>query len=132
MTKNMMIIHCPEGAGKALKNMAHHGFRLPETVDFLELPCTGRVNDALLAETLKTGFDGVLVIGCRKENCKFVTGNLRAEKRIARLARILEEAGVSGKQLAMEFIAPDEGRRLYKIINGFYKKLSGENTEKQS
>ena len=101
--------------------MTQLGYKLPADVRTFELPCTGRVNDVLLMETLQDGFDGVLVVGCNKENCKYLNGNLRAEKRVDHVKRILADAGID-KYVDMIFVAPDEGSKLSRRITEFYEK----------
>ena len=104
--------------------MTQRGHKLPGDVRTFELPCTGRVNDVLLMQTLQDGFAGVLVIGCHKENCKYLDGNLRAEKRVKHVEKILTDAGIDQKYVEMVFIAPDEGNRLSGIIQDFYGKVN--------
>ena len=70
-------------------------------------------------ETLQDGFDGVLVIGCHKDNCKYLDGNMRAEKRVNHVKKILGDAGIDQKYVDMVFVAPDEGSRLSRIIADF-------------
>jgi coenzyme F420-reducing hydrogenase delta subunit len=99
--------------------MVEQGYRLPEGIRTFELPCTGRVSDVLLLESLQNGERAILVVGCRKENCKYLDGNLRAEKRVQRAAGLIEKAGISDKSVKMLFVAPDEGRRLSEEIHAF-------------
>ena len=115
----VLLLHCAEGGKKALKRITQLGHKFPGNIQAFELPCTGRVNDVLLMETLQDGFDGVLVIGCHKENCKYLDGNMRAEKRVNHVRKILADAGIDKKQADMVFVAPDEGNRLSRIIADF-------------
>jgi coenzyme F420-reducing hydrogenase delta subunit len=120
--EKVLLLHCAESGKKALSRMVQLGHKLPGNIQTFELPCTGRVNDVLLMETLQDGFDGVLVIGCHKENCKYLDGNMRAEKRVNHVQKILADAGIDKKQVDMVFVAPDEGNRLSRIIKDFMEK----------
>jgi coenzyme F420-reducing hydrogenase delta subunit len=124
--KRVLLLHCAESGKKALHRMAQLGHKLPGDARTFELPCTGRVNDVLLMETLQDGFDGVLVIGCHKDNCKYLDGNMRAEKRVNHVEKILADAGIDKKYVDMVFVAPDEGSRLSRVIKDFYKKVKEE------
>jgi coenzyme F420-reducing hydrogenase delta subunit len=66
--EKVLLLHCAESGKKALQRMIQLGHKLPGNIQTFELPCTGRVNDVLLMETLQDGFDGVLVIGCQYRN----------------------------------------------------------------
>jgi len=116
MGDKTLVLHCAESGKKALSRMSELGYRIPEPVRTFELPCTGRINEVLLMETLQDGFSRVLVVACHKENCKYLDGNLRAEKKVNRVRKILAGAGVADKSIEMVFISPDEGRKLYKLI----------------
>jgi F420-non-reducing hydrogenase iron-sulfur subunit len=122
--KSLLVIHCAEGARKALQAIGQDGLKLPSEVKTLELPCSGRVSEVLLMDTLQNGVGGVLVVGCRKENCKFLDGNLRAEKKVERVRKLLAGAGVPDRFVEMTFAAPDEGRKLHGAIMSAYERLA--------
>ena len=119
MADSILIIHCAEGAKKALARMSEEGHKLPPQFKTFELPCTGSVNEVLLMENLQDGSTGIVVLGCQKENCKHMDGNLRAERKVARVKKLLSEAGVEGKFVEMIFTAPDEGKRLHNTLLEF-------------
>jgi coenzyme F420-reducing hydrogenase delta subunit len=123
---DVLVIHCAEGAKKALKRMSELGCSIPENARLFELPCSGRVNEVLLMNSLEKGYKGILVVGCHRENCRYLTGNLKAEKKINRIKTLLEQAGISGKYIEMVFIAPDEARKLSRKINDFTGRINAE------
>jgi len=122
----ILLIHCAEGAKKAIKRMAELGHSLPGDVVLFELPCAGRVNEVLLMEALEKDYRHIIVVGCHKDNCRYMNGNLRAEKRIGRVNKLLQDAGIQKgtehKRIEMIFIAPDEGLKLSQAINAFIEK----------
>ena len=120
MGDTLLAIHCAEGGKKALNRMTQLGYRLPADVRTFELPCLGRIDDVTLMETLQDDVNSIVVIGCRKDNCRYLDGNLRAEKRVARVVKLLREAGIDGKSVEVLFTAPDEGKRLYENLKGFF------------
>jgi coenzyme F420-reducing hydrogenase delta subunit len=128
LSDSILIVHCAEGAKKALARMTEEGYNLPPQFKTFELPCTGSVNEVLLMENLQNGANGVVVLGCRRENCKHLDGNLKAERKVARVKRLLSEAGAEGKFVEMVYAAPDEGKRLHEILLGFLR--AGEAEEK--
>ena len=126
MAEKILLLHCAESGKKALAKMAQSGFRLPASCATFELACTGRINEVLLMETLENGFSGVLIVGCHRDNCRYLDGNLRAEKRISRVKALIEEAGIKGRRLEMVFVSPDEGQKLYHTIQDFTNKVKEE------
>lgn len=117
----VLLIHCAEGGKKALSGMVRLGYRLAGDIRTFELPCSGRINETMLLEILQEDVAGIIVLGCRKDNCKFMEGNLRAESRVNRVKTLLKGAGISKKNVKMLYAAPDEGKRLYEAIHNFYE-----------
>lgn len=128
----ILVIHCSESGKRAFQRMAQLGLRLSEDIRTFELPCTGRVNEVLLMEALQNSVSGVMVVGCRKENCRHLDGNLRAEKRVVRVEKLLKDAGIRGKSVVMHFTSPDEGRRLYSALREYHESLDEKTVTKES
>jgi coenzyme F420-reducing hydrogenase delta subunit len=60
----------------------------------VSLPCSGKVNLLYLLKAFEKGADGVLLITCEQGECKFIEGNLRAQKRSESVDAILAEIGL--------------------------------------
>lgn len=59
----------------------------------VSLPCSGRVNLIYLLKAIETGSDGVILLTCKIGECKFLQGNLRAQKRAEAIDDLLHETG---------------------------------------
>ena len=68
----------------------------PPNVRIVRLPCTGKVDVRLLLEAFEKGADGVYVAGCLEGDCHFLTGNIRAKKRVAYAKRFSTKSGSAG------------------------------------
>jgi coenzyme F420-reducing hydrogenase delta subunit len=123
LAESILIMHCAEGARKALARMSEQGYRLPPQFRTFELPCSGRVNEALLLESLQNGVRAVVVLGCRRDNCKYLDGNLKAERKVARVRQLLADVGAENRFVEMLFTAPDEGQKLHSALLGVAEKL---------
>ena len=122
----LLLLHCEESGAKVLSALRRYGCRIPASVRTLELKCTGRINEELLMQSLEGGFDGILVVGCHRENCRYLDGNLRAEKRVERIKKLLADAGITDKKVEMLLVGPDEGRKLERGIAGFFESVPAE------
>jgi coenzyme F420-reducing hydrogenase delta subunit len=116
MAEKMLLFYCAESAKKALNNLPRTGYTVPSTVRTMELKCSGRINEEILMESLQNGFDSVLVVGCHRENCKYLDGNLRAERRVQRIKNMLADAGIQDKRVDILLVGPDESRKLARKI----------------
>jgi coenzyme F420-reducing hydrogenase delta subunit len=73
----------------------------PTHIKIIKLPCTGKIDVVYLLKTFLSGADGVYVAGCMEGDCHYLTGNLRARKRVEYAKKILDEVGIGGERLEM-------------------------------
>lgn len=95
----------------------------PTNIRIIRMMCSARVNPEFVLEALKCGADGVLVAGCRMDECHYIYGNYDAEKRMNVLREILGEVGLDTKRLRTLWISAAEGERFSNTITEFVKEL---------
>jgi len=98
-------------------------FRYPTPVRIIRLMCTGRVEPLHILKAFELGADGVLVGGCYIKNCHYVSGNLRAEKRVEALRKQLKEIGINPERLKIEWFSAGEGKKIAEYLDAFTKKV---------
>jgi F420-non-reducing hydrogenase iron-sulfur subunit len=84
-------------------------------INAISLPCSGKVNLLYLLKTIETGSDGAMVVTCKIGDCKYLQGNLRAQKRIEAVDDLLDETGF-GKG-CIKCISLEEGSKIDRIVN---------------
>jgi len=87
------------------------------------LPCTGRVDVIHMLRAFQKGADGVYVAGCLEGECHFLTGNLRARRRVEYAQKILDEIGIGGERLQMYNIAASDGPRFAAVAREMDEKI---------
>jgi F420-non-reducing hydrogenase iron-sulfur subunit len=83
------------------------------------LPCTGRIEESLMLTAFEDGADGVMVIGCREGDCHYLSGNIRARARVARVAGILERVRIGADRIRMFNLSAGEGAKFAAFVNEF-------------
>jgi len=91
----------------------------------IRVPCSGRVDPQHILWAFKQGADGVLVGGCHPGDCHYEDGNLKAQRRVAMLKRVLKALGVEDDRLRLEWISASEGRKFVEVINDFIERVRG-------
>ena len=66
------------------------------------MPCTSKVETSHLLKLLDEGADGVQVVGCPENRCRFLVGSTMAEKRIEYARGLLDEIRMGPDRLGME------------------------------
>jgi len=95
----------------------------PTNIKVIKVPCTGKVDVLYLMKTFQNGADGVYVAGCMEGDCHYLTGNLRARKRVEYTKKILEDIGIGGDRLEMYNMSAAEGPRFVEVANEMMEKI---------
>jgi len=82
--------------------------------------CTGRIDPALVFRALAGGADGIIIVGCRLNECNYTThGNFSALNKTHLCQRIMEHIGLDPARLRIEFMSSGEGILFTEVINDF-------------
>jgi heterodisulfide reductase subunit A len=90
----------------------------------IKVPCTGRVDSDFIFKAFEVGFDGVMIIGCRKDACRYIDGIQKAQKKVQLLKKVLGP-GLSWR-IIIENLNAVEGNKFANTINKFYNLLQEE------
>ncbi|MEL4304314.1 CoB-CoM heterodisulfide reductase HdrA2 [Methanococcoides sp. LMO-2] len=96
----------------------------PTNVRIIKLMCAGRVDPDFVLEALQVGADGVLVTGCRLDECHYILGNHDAKHRMENLKEVLDEMGLDPARLKLQWISAAEGDKFAKTIEDFVDELT--------
>lgn len=89
----------------------------PTNVRIIRVMCSGRVDPVFVLEAFKGGADGVLIAGCHlPSDCHYLSGNFKAQRRIALLKKVLGQFGIEPERLRIEWISASEGDRFAKTM----------------
>jgi coenzyme F420-reducing hydrogenase delta subunit len=72
-----------------------------DTVKTIGLPCSGKVDVPYLVKALETGADGVVIVACKKEECRHFEGSRRAHKRAEAVESLLAEIGLGAGRMTV-------------------------------
>lgn len=107
-------------AGYAAHDLAGVKFvRLPRIECEIRVMCTGRVDPSAVIEGLINGFDGVMVVGCRKGECRYENGNFYAERRLYWIKKTLEQIGVNPKRVCCNWVGADDAETFRRCLEEF-------------
>lgn len=95
----------------------------PPNIKIVQVPCTGKVDVLYLLKSFQRGADGVYVAGCMEGDCHYLTGNLRARKRVEYTKKILDEIGIGGERLAMHNMSAAQGPRFVEVAKEMTERI---------
>ena len=105
------------------QELAVSRMRKVANVNVVRVMCIGRIDPAIILETLTEGMDGVLLVGCAPPDCHFVEGNVYAELTVNVLKKLLVLTDLKPERLDLRWFSPIEEVRFAKIIEDFAKQL---------
>ena len=94
-----------------------------DELKIIPLPCSGKIDILYLTKAFETGADGVAVITCKKGECQFLEGNLRAEKRVEAVDALLEEIGLGKGRMVMMQMGDGGIEQLKKEVEDFRRRI---------
>lgn len=87
--------------------------------------CSGRVDLAFVLRAFSNGMDGVLIGGCRLNECNYLTqGNYHALRMVLICRKIMERLGLKPERLGIEFMSAGEGILFAEIMSKFGNKVN--------
>lgn len=93
------------------------------SVKIIKVKCTGRVDVKHILYTVKSGADGVMVVGWRPDECQFKKGNYTAQKHVDLANRILESRGFGSQRVNMYWLSSAESEKLVKSVEDAFEKV---------
>ena len=82
--------------------------------------CTGRIDLEFVFRAFSKGIDGVLIGGCRLNECNYIThGNYHALNMVLLCKKIMSHIGLNPDRLTIEFMSSGEGIHFAEAVNDF-------------
>ncbi len=91
----------------------------PTNTRTIRVLCTGQIDTTFLLKALRHGADGVLVVGCRRGECHYLTGNLQAFEKVELARQLVKRAGFHPERIEMRFISSAEGNKYVQAVKEF-------------
>lgn len=83
----------------------------------IRVMCSGRVDRDFVLLAFARGAGMVLVSGCHRQDCHYITGQQFAEKRMKSLTNLLAGAGISPERFRVEWISAAEGEKYARVMS---------------
>jgi len=116
---------CRNSAWEAYQSVLRlHAAALPPGFAAMQMPCAGKVDPEYLLQAFAAGAEGVMVLGCPRDNCRSAHGNLCAGKGVEQVRAMLAEAGVDPLRLTFQSLAANGVGDFLEVVDHFLADLS--------
>jgi coenzyme F420-reducing hydrogenase delta subunit len=120
--KKIVALCCENSSYKAAEAVNENS--ILDLVDIVRLPCSGKVEVGMVLKCLENDHPGVLILGCPVDNCKYINGNVRAQKRVEMVKKALQNAGINENRVHMDFISSVDSYKFITIVKEMNDRLS--------
>lgn len=114
---------CGRSAGRAKELAICMGYRLPQNLKVIEVPCSGFVSMEYILSAFQNNADGVLVLTCHEGNCHSEDGNIFARRRVEQLKETFSQMNFEKERLEIKTLASNMGYEFAQITNMFENTL---------
>lgn len=98
-------------------------FKYTPSVKIIKVRCTGRVDVKHILYAVKSGADGVMVVGWRPDECQFKSGNFKAQTHVDLANRILDRRGFGNQRVNQYWLSSAESEKLVKSVEDTLEKI---------
>ncbi len=95
----------------------------PAGLRIVRVPCSGRVDLLYILKAFEMGFDGVMIMACHEDACKYLSGNYRARKRVEYIKGVLEELGLEKERVEIYNFGPNMGVTFAEMVNQMHETI---------
>jgi quinone-modifying oxidoreductase subunit QmoB len=118
----ILALLCENDAFPAMDLVGQHRLQINPFVRIIPVRCLGSVNAVWVSEAISTGFDGVLLIGCKYGDdyqCHFIKGSELAVTRGDNIREKLEKMAMEEERVQIHELQISEYEKLPEIFNAF-------------
>jgi len=118
----ILIFVCENDAYPALDAAGLARIKHSKWIRFIPVRCLGSVNTVWIADALSSGFDGVILIGCKSGDdyqCHFMKGSELMETRSGNVQEKLKQLALEEERVQIVQLPINEFEKLPEIVNAF-------------
>lgn len=122
----ILAIMCENDAIPALDLVGQHRLSYSPFVRVVPVRCLGSVNTEWVREAVSSGFDGVILIGCKYGDdyqCHFIKGSELADTRGENIREKLKQMAMENERVALHQLQISDYDKLPQIFNEFAKMI---------
>ena len=99
------------------------GISMPANFHLIRVMCIGRINQALILRAFEFGADGVILLECTDEDCRYGPGPEVGHENVHRVRRILHLLGIRQERLVERTFGAHEKEELVRTLWNFTEEM---------
>ncbi len=123
----ILILACENDAYPALDMAGIQRITYSAFVRAIPVRCLGSVNTIWITDALNSGYDGVMMMGCKKGDdyqCHFVKGSELAHYRMSKIGDTLNQLGLEPERVVTHEVAITDATRVARLIDEYVAQIN--------
>lgn len=120
---NILAICCNWSPLACYNAAGMNRLEIPSNLRVIRVMCIGRINQALILKAFENGADGVILLECKDEDCRYGPGPEIGHTNVARVRKILRLIGIGQKRLVEKSFYAHEREEMAKALQDFAKEI---------
>lgn len=112
----IVVFHCNWVGRQVLDTLGRAQIRLPGRTLPVQVSCLGRMHPGLVLKALEGGADGVLLLGCPEEVCRYGIGVEKVSQKYAEARDLAVLLGLPPGQVRLLRVAPEEAGQVLQVL----------------
>jgi coenzyme F420-reducing hydrogenase delta subunit len=121
----ILAFFCNWAPYRCYMDVCKSGNTLPHSIYPIKVMCTGRIDPAMVLFAFEKGAEGVVVIGCKENECRYGPGPGQANKMLRAVQRLIHILGLEPERFSTLAYSFDEESRLFEEMDAFAQRISG-------
>jgi len=116
----ILVLACENDAYPALDQAGMSGIEINPWARVIPIRCLGSVSLSWITDALNSGYDGIVLMGCRRDDdyqCHFVRGSKMAAERMSKVGDTLQSLNLEPERVEVYEVAITDIQRAPKLIN---------------
>jgi quinone-modifying oxidoreductase subunit QmoB len=116
----ILVLACENDAYPALDQAAQAGVEVSPWARVVPVRCLGSVSLSWVTDALNNGYDGIVMMGCRRDDdyqCHFVRGSAMAAERMSKVGDTLDSLNLEPERVELYEVAITDIHRAPQLIN---------------
>jgi len=120
----VVIFACNWNAQHSLEEAGKQHLSLPSGVRPLRVDCIGQIGSGAILKAFQKGADGVMLVGCTADECRYEFGSRRAAELFESASELVRMLGIHEERLQLCQVHADEGADLARQVREFVDRLA--------
>lgn len=116
----ILVLACENDAYPAIDMAAASGETITPFARVIPIRCLGSLSLSWVTDALNSGYDGIVMMGCRRDDdyqCHFVRGSAMAAERLSKVGDTLKSLNLEPDRVILHEIAITDTKRAPALIN---------------